>query len=229
MELNSKKNISVNFLSQQPIEIAQNILYKVPTDEIMAMCNISKHFKYKICNDYFWKTYIDKKWKNKDEALVNAYTDNKSYIVEVLLQDSRVDPSADKNKAIIKASSKGYYKIVKLLLKDSRVDPSADNNYAIGQALYYGHLQAINKLLKDSRFKFSTENYHYISYALEQKLQFDAVKLVLIYILQKENVLEDLLSTKDIIYDIVDLLIKNNINIDSYDDNSDDNSEHFEL
>src|SRR3989304_6063778 len=48
-------------------------------------------------------------------------------IVELLLADHRVDPSANDNHAIRLASSKGHDKVVKLLLADSRVDPSSDN------------------------------------------------------------------------------------------------------
>jgi hypothetical protein len=63
-------------------------------------------------------------------------------VIEILLQDSRVDPSADNNYgnielyshlrifiAIRMASEFGHIEVVKSLLQDSRVDPSADNNY----------------------------------------------------------------------------------------------------
>ena len=49
-------------------------------------------------------------------------------IVELLLQDPRVDPSADDNYAIGWASQNGHLEIIKLLLQDPRVDPSLQSN-----------------------------------------------------------------------------------------------------
>ena len=51
--------------------------------------------------------------------------------VRLLLNDPRVDPSADSNYAIRCSSNNGHAEVVKLLLDDPRVDPSADNNDAI--------------------------------------------------------------------------------------------------
>ena len=48
-----------------------------------------------------------------------------------LLNDPRVDPSADNNDAICCASDNGQVEVVKLLLNDPRIDPSDDNNRAI--------------------------------------------------------------------------------------------------
>src|SRR5690606_17610592 len=52
-------------------------------------------------------------------------------VVQELLKDKRVDPSARDNYAIQYASSNGHLEVVKELLKDKRVDPSAENNEAI--------------------------------------------------------------------------------------------------
>ena len=49
-------------------------------------------------------------------------------VVEKLLQDRRVDPSAGNNYAIRYASQNGHFLVVKRLLQDARVDPSAGNN-----------------------------------------------------------------------------------------------------
>jgi len=51
--------------------------------------------------------------------------------VERLLQDPRVDPSANGNNAIQCASDKGHTTVVERLLQDPRVDPSANGNNAI--------------------------------------------------------------------------------------------------
>ncbi|KAI8891846.1 hypothetical protein BC833DRAFT_613173 [Globomyces pollinis-pini] len=42
----------------------------------------------------------------------------------VLLEDGRLDPSANDNDTIYWASSNGYFELVKKLLNDERMDPS---------------------------------------------------------------------------------------------------------
>jgi ankyrin repeat protein len=57
---------------------------------------------------------------------MNGYVE----VVKLLLNEPRVDPSADDNCAIRLASKNGHFEVVKLLLNDPRGDPSAYNNYA---------------------------------------------------------------------------------------------------
>jgi hypothetical protein len=47
-------------------------------------------------------------------------------VVEVLLQDGRVDPTADNNYSIFLASLYGHVKVVEVLLQDGRVEITAD-------------------------------------------------------------------------------------------------------
>jgi hypothetical protein len=72
-------------------------------------------------------------------------------VVERLLQDKRVDPSACDNYAVRWAAQFGHLAFVDLLLRDARVDPSADNNYAVRQAAARGHLAVVDRLLEDDR------------------------------------------------------------------------------
>jgi hypothetical protein len=72
-------------------------------------------------------------------------------LVDLLLQDPRVDPSADNNWAIRFASNNGHLSIVDRLLQDPRVDPSANDNAAIQFASYNGHLIVVDRLLQDPR------------------------------------------------------------------------------
>ena len=72
-------------------------------------------------------------------------------VVELLLENPRVDPSAEDNYAIRKASQAGEVEVVKLLLKDPRVDPSANYNDAIGIASRNGHHKVVELLLNDPR------------------------------------------------------------------------------
>jgi hypothetical protein len=73
-------------------------------------------------------------------------------VVERLLQDPRVDPSALDNGAIQMASYGGHLAVVERLLQDPRVDPSdSGNNWAIQHASEGGHLAVVERLLQDSR------------------------------------------------------------------------------
>jgi ankyrin repeat protein len=72
-------------------------------------------------------------------------------IVELLLADPRVDPSAKENEAIRVTCCNGNEGVAELLLADPRVDPSDKENEAIRQACLYGHTGAIQLLLADPR------------------------------------------------------------------------------
>jgi hypothetical protein len=79
-------------------------------------------------------------------------------VVERLLQDPRVDPSAGNNWAIQNASANGHLEIIERLLQDERVDPSAQNNGAIQNASVRGHLAVVERLLQDPRVDPSAQN-----------------------------------------------------------------------
>lgn len=72
-------------------------------------------------------------------------------VVQLLLKDARIDPSADSNSAVNMASENGYSEVVKLLLQHPKVDPSAMENKAIRKATENGHLEVVQLLLQDSR------------------------------------------------------------------------------
>ncbi|KAI8892201.1 ankyrin repeat-containing domain protein [Globomyces pollinis-pini] len=99
-------------------------------------------------------------------VLIRSIGRNYISIVEMLLSDSRVDPSASNNEAIRyaahnghlqvncairHAAENGHLKVVELLVADSRVDPSANNNCAIQLAAQNGHLGIVKMLLAYSR------------------------------------------------------------------------------
>jgi hypothetical protein len=80
-------------------------------------------------------------------------------VVERLLQDVRVDPSAKNNEAVRMASQFGR------LLQDERVDPSANNNYAIGFGAQNGHLDVVERLLQDVRVDPSADDNDAVAWA----------------------------------------------------------------
>jgi len=76
--------------------------------------------------------------------------------VQILLNDSRVDPSTDDNYAIRGASANGHAGVVMLLLqlaKANGVDPSAADNEAIKWASEREarHVKVVRALLADNR------------------------------------------------------------------------------
>ena len=81
------------------------------------------------------------------QDLIWSIQHNKIECLKLLIQDPRVDPSANDNFAIRNASAHGHTECVKLLLQDSRVDPSARDNYAIREASKNGHTECV-RLLK---------------------------------------------------------------------------------
>lgn len=79
-------------------------------------------------------------------------------IVEKLLKDEKVDPTANNQYAVREASKKGHTEVVKLLLENNKVDPSVEYNDAIIQASKNGHEKVVMLLLKDSRIETSAES-----------------------------------------------------------------------
>ena len=72
-------------------------------------------------------------------------------VVQLLLQDPRVDPAAQDNEAIRYASIDGHSAVVELLLQDPRIDPAAEDNTAIRFASLNGHSEVVELLLQDPR------------------------------------------------------------------------------
>ena len=89
---------------------------------------------------------VCKKWRNEIKLHLWAHRD----VVQLLLQDPRVDPAADNNYAIRWASTNGH----------PRVDPSAENNLAIRLASRQGDFDVIQLLLQDPRVHPSAADNH---------------------------------------------------------------------
>ncbi|PRP73606.1 serine/threonine-protein phosphatase 6 regulatory ankyrin repeat subunit B-like [Planoprotostelium fungivorum] len=82
-----------------------------------------------------------------NEPLLNAVSKGHREIVNILLNDGRVDPSGDDNRALISACRNGFTSIVQILLADRRVDPTAQNNRAIELACSKGHTEVVKRLI----------------------------------------------------------------------------------
>jgi hypothetical protein len=111
---------------------------------------------------------------NENDNLCKAARNGHLAVVEQLLQDERVDPSANDNFAIGLAAGNGRLAVVERLLQDLRVDPSADNNYAVRLAAERGHLAVVERLLQDVRVDPSADG----NYAVRWAAQFGYLAVV---------------------------------------------------
>ncbi|KAJ3020587.1 UNVERIFIED_CONTAM: hypothetical protein HDU68_010111 [Siphonaria sp. JEL0065] len=75
-------------------------------------------------------------------------------ILDMLLVDGRVDPSADGNRTVRSAAANDRVNVVARLLQDPRVDASGDNNQALANACgVQGNLELVQILLQDERVR----------------------------------------------------------------------------
>jgi hypothetical protein len=98
-----------------------------------------------------YKTSASIRRPDNNYAVRLAAENGQLAIVDRLLQDKRVDPSADNNYAVRLAAENGHLAVVDRLLQDKRVDPSANANWAVRFAAEFGHLAVVDRLLKDDR------------------------------------------------------------------------------
>jgi ankyrin repeat protein len=85
------------------------------------------------------------------EQLRIAIEENNREVVNLLLKNPKVDPSADNNYYIQRAAYNGHVEVVEILLQDRRVDPSVNNNFAMLSASQNNHLSVVESLLYDDR------------------------------------------------------------------------------
>jgi hypothetical protein len=91
----------------------------------------------------------------KDDNWAIRYAAEYGYqeIFELLLNDSRTDPSDHFNWAIRLASKNEHINIVKQLIEDSRVDPSYRGNWAIMAADFVHNKEIIEILWSNTKVK----------------------------------------------------------------------------
>lgn len=84
-------------------------------------------------------------------ALRGAAENGHVEVVQVLLQDGRVDPAADESVSLWRSALMGRFDVVETLLRDRRADPAARDNWAVRGAAHNGFTEATRLLLKDVR------------------------------------------------------------------------------
>ncbi|KAJ3205172.1 hypothetical protein HDU82_005363 [Entophlyctis luteolus] len=90
--------------------------------------------------------------------LVTALKNGRFDVLNLMLDDSRVDAAMENNLAISLASDMGLENITRRLLLHPKVDPSADRNFSIRAASCNGHANIVNLLLADSRVDPAAED-----------------------------------------------------------------------
>jgi hypothetical protein len=76
-------------------------------------------------------------------------------VLQLILEDGRIDPGVNSNVAIRCASAHGHTAAVRLLLASNRVNPSEGDNWALRWACLHGYLEIVAMLVKDRRVDVS--------------------------------------------------------------------------
>ena len=113
-----------------------------------------------------------------ENALTIASKNNYPEVVKLLLNDPRIDPSADNQCAVKQASNGEYIEVLKLLLKDHRVDPHIYKNAVIHAVIRSNDLKAIKILLNNNQINVSQEGQYLFDLSLQYN-NVEAIKLLL--------------------------------------------------
>lgn len=87
-----------------------------------------------------------------NKAIICA-SEQENGIFEILMDDSRIDPSCEDGIVFENVCAVGNQYMVGKLLEDSRVDPSLNDNIGLYRAMKYNNVEVVNILLKDNRIK----------------------------------------------------------------------------
>lgn len=91
---------------------------------------------------------------DSDSAIKHAVITNNPKLVELLLQNSSINPNLPwvySGSLLEYASGYNFLEIVKILLKNDKLTPGDSNNYALRQASTFGHIEVVKLLLADKR------------------------------------------------------------------------------
>ena len=91
----------------------------------------------------------------QDLALYMAAEKGHLKLIELLLKDSRIDPTAHHSVALRWAARFGHFDVVKALLDDGRADPSAREYEAVHISAENKHYDVVDLLMQDPRVNAS--------------------------------------------------------------------------
>jgi hypothetical protein len=132
----------------------------------------SKRWVYRFLGGLFKLNSYEKTLKN-NLAILSAADKGKAGIVNLLLNDPRVDPTVKKNFALSNAIQNGHFEVVKLLVNDKRVQDSLEKDTlsnALLSAIHKRKLNVFEHLLTHTEVNPSKNNNHSIILASREGL-----------------------------------------------------------
>jgi ankyrin repeat protein len=141
------------------VEMARLLLQDERTNpganENEALCIAIKNDEFELMNILLQQKGIDPSAFNNialRTAILTTNTHSTFNSVTILLNDARVDPTANNHELLMFAFSRNRYASAIHLIKDGRIDPSVDNNAALFVAIdTYGDTELVRLLLADLR------------------------------------------------------------------------------
>jgi ankyrin repeat protein len=143
----------------------------------------------------------DYRGTGENNLIVFAASKGHAAVVEILLNDKRVDPAAENNKAVRHAAHLGHTEAVEALLHDDRVDPAACDNHAIQWSARLGFTAVVQMLLQDARVDPTSCNNEALYQAISHE-ESDIVHLLL----SDARVFASVIGTNDALHDIIKVL-----------------------
>ncbi|KAI8916318.1 hypothetical protein EDD86DRAFT_198269 [Gorgonomyces haynaldii] len=120
------------------------------TFEMGAFIRCLKRGSLKLTLELMQSTSYDPTWHTQYPIWV-AVRSKFPKVVELMLQDPRVEPDCYDNNLVRYCASEGKDKMLALLLTHKSVDPGSHDNEALRLAIKYGHKSTVQLLSLDSR------------------------------------------------------------------------------
>jgi ankyrin repeat protein len=103
-----------------------------------------------------------------NEGFAEATRNGHIEIVDLLLNDERIDPNWNVGKPLSAATGGGHIGVVELLLNDERIKPSENGSQSLCSACAGGYLDIVKLLLDDGRVKPYDDNNRPLSIAVDR-------------------------------------------------------------
>ncbi|KAJ3319707.1 hypothetical protein HDV06_006123 [Boothiomyces sp. JEL0866] len=163
-ELNQTCQLEKFSLNQLDFEVKKILIgLRLSDDFVLGLCKDMEPLIYGKEMHYEFRQWISNghmntiryaldNWYTPDSIdFENACREGSLQAVNILIDDTRVDPVAINNLPFIKAAKFGHVEIVERLLQDPRINPSDKDNEALIEATIADHPKVVELLLKDGR------------------------------------------------------------------------------
>lgn len=159
-----------------------------------------EHFQYACNNEHLEivKYLLTKPYLRLDSSvLVNAASNGRTQIVELLMKNKKFDPRFDNNKALRNAASFNHTETIMALLKDKRVNPGVDKYIVLKYAIRNKNVYLLKMLLEDKRIDPSAYNNTLLK-SIDNKSNSIYYKKIIKLLLNDERVLKKISDRKNI-------------------------------